>query len=147
METKVYIKKTLVHDQTISELDLELQEKFTQEVEDLDDDFEFIEICDMEGDAGGYPMSIDMLIAELNHLKSKGANYVGIDYDCDHYGYIISGYEIRKAEHSEIKEYEIELETINLAYWQKRLADAEKGTQNISNEITAIMAKMQELNG
>jgi len=145
METKVYIKKNLVHDQTISELDLELQEKFTVEVADLDDDFEFIEICDMEGYADGYPMSIDMLIAELNHLKSKGANYVGIGYDCDHYGYAISGYEIRKAELSEIKEYEINLEAINLAYWQKRLADAEKGTQNISNEITAIYAKLQEL--
>jgi hypothetical protein len=147
METKVYIKKNLVHDQTISELDLELQEKFTVDVADLDDDFEFIEICDMEGDADGYPMSIDTLIAELNHLKSKGANYVGISYDCDHYGYIISGYEIRKAERSEIKEYEINLEAINLAYWQKRLADIEKGSQNISNEISAIMAKLQELNG
>jgi len=147
METKVYIKKTLVHDQTISELDFELEEKFAVEVADLDDIYEFIEICDMEGDSNGYPMSIDMLIAELNHLKSKGANYVGINYVCDHYGYIISGYEIRKAEHSEIKEYEIRLESENLAYLQKRLADAEKGTQNISNKISAIMAKMQELNG
>jgi hypothetical protein len=91
-------------------------------------------------------MSIDTLIAELNHLKSKGANYVCIGYDCDHYGYTISGYEIHKAERSEIKEYESRLESENLAYWQKRLADAEKGTQNISNEISAIMAKMQELN-
>jgi hypothetical protein len=147
METKVYIKKTLVHDQTISELDLELEEKFTIDVADLDDDYEFIEICDTGGDANGYPMNIDTLIAELNHLKSKGANYVEIGYDCDHYGYAISGYEIRKAELSEIKEYEINLEAINLAYWQKRLADIEKGSQNISNEITAIMAKLQELNG
>jgi len=147
METKVYIKKNLVHDQTISELDFELQEKFAVEVADLADDCEFIEICDVEGDSDGYPMSIDMLIAELNHLKSKGANYVGINYLCDHYGYIISGYEIRKAENSEIKEYEIRLESENLAYLQKRLADAEKGSKKISNEITAIMAKLQELNG
>jgi len=147
MENKVYIKKTLVHDQTISELDFELQEKFTIEVADLDYDYQFIEICDKEGYADGYPMSIDTLIAELNHIKTKGANYVSISYDCDHYAYTVSGYEIRKAESSEIKEYETDGDSEMLDYLNKKLDEAEKGAQMISNEISKITAKLQGLKG
>jgi hypothetical protein len=42
-------------------------------------------------------MPIDEAIEMLQKMKEKGANYIEIDYHCDHVSYLFSGWEIRLA--------------------------------------------------
>jgi hypothetical protein len=142
MQKNTYIKKILVHDQTISELDLELQDKFKEDREN--DEEGIIEICDREGIANGYPISIDTLLAEIYHLQSKGANYVDISYDSDHYGYEISGYKILKAEATEIKEYEVNEQKRKIAYYESLVAKVERASLN-SKLLKVELARLKEL--
>lgn len=42
----------------------------------------------------GEPINIDRLINKLNEFKNKGANYVALEYHCDHIGYILEAIKI-----------------------------------------------------
>jgi hypothetical protein len=44
-----------------------------------------------------YPMSIEYLESIIAKLKAKGANYVAIDYNCDHPDYTFNGCSIKEA--------------------------------------------------
>lgn len=54
----------------------------------------------------GIPIEINRLLLILTRLQEKGANYVGIDYHCDHEGYEIEGLEVRVATKEESQDYE-----------------------------------------
>jgi hypothetical protein len=51
-----------------------------------------------------YPMSIEYLESIIVKLKAKGANYVAIDYNCDHPDYTFSGYSVGEATKEDIQE-------------------------------------------
>lgn len=98
----IYVKKKLVYDNEISELDFELHGEFGFDYEESDD---FI-IQHEGGDNEGYPIKIESVIQELVNMKECGATHVAIDYHCDHIGYIFEGFNIRTLTPSEITELE-----------------------------------------
>ena len=51
-----------------------------------------------------YQMSIEYLENIIAQLKVKGANYVSIDYNCDHPDYTFSGYSVGEATKEDIQE-------------------------------------------
>lgn len=51
------------------------------------------------------PMEIDSVIKQLQEIKEKGANFVEIDFHCDHIGYNFNGLEMRLATEEEISEH------------------------------------------
>lgn len=124
----VYIKKTLIDDKTIDELDFEMHTDFDFNYDVHED---FIEIQDGQGDADGFPINIDLLITSLQELKEKGATHIEMDYHIDHIGYGISGYEIRKATKDEID-----------AHLGKKTAATKAATEA---EINRLKKKLEEL--
>ena len=91
---KIYVTKTHIADNNVSELDFTLYDKFGFDRDAGDGGNEFVEITDKLGRADSEPIEIDSLIEILKSLKEKGSNYVQLDYHCDHLGYDISGYDI-----------------------------------------------------
>ncbi|MEN9446387.1 MAG: hypothetical protein RL728_899 [Bacteroidota bacterium] len=100
-----YITKELIANESLSELDFELRNKFNFEYDDLDSQF-------FEINKGGYgyanaePIEIDVLIDILSSLKNKGATHVQIEDHCDHQGYDVSGFNIKNSTQEEIDEYD-----------------------------------------
>lgn len=56
-----------------------------------------------------YQMSIEYVETILAELKAKGANYVSIDYNCDHPDYTFKGYSINETTKEEIDDREKQL--------------------------------------
>jgi hypothetical protein len=78
-------------------------------------------------------MSIEYLESIIAELKAKGANYVAIDYNCDHPDYTIHGCSVQEASSETIQEAkEIELreqakaKEAKRAYLLKQLEDLDK---------------------
>ena len=99
----MYITKIHIADNNISEIDFDLQESF---IGDINSEEEFVEIEKGRGSAHAEPVGIDRLIKILQTLKVAGSTHVQIEDHCDHQGYDISGFEIRKSSPEEIAEYE-----------------------------------------
>jgi len=129
------VKKFYIDDVSFSEIDFDLYDKFK-----LDTDLEGDEYPQLENDGKStnaedcYPVEIDSLIEKLNELKIKGANYVQIDYHCDHIGYDISGWLIRK-----VTQEDIDLENSNLKEFaeknkQKQIKDLEEKLSKLKGE-------------
>jgi hypothetical protein len=96
---KIHITKTFIQNESPSELDFDLQDKFGATGEN------FVEISQGSGYADATPIEIDVLIKILSDLKSNGSTHVQIEDHCDHYGYDISAYQIRKSTDEEITAY------------------------------------------
>lgn len=62
------------------------------------------------GYSDGYVINIDLFQSYIDKLKSMGANYLSLDYHCDHITYLIDGYEVREANQEEIDEKNEKLE-------------------------------------
>lgn len=106
---KIYITKTPIEKVETSELELTLKENFDF---DFDSDYsDFIEIRKNCGYMeGGSPIKIDNMINILQDMKKKNANYVEIDYHCDHDTYILSSYNIELSPQEDIDEFERKFE-------------------------------------
>jgi hypothetical protein len=127
-DTNVYVKKTLVGEETFDELDFEMHHdfKFNYDVHD-----DFVEIVEGQGSADGYPINIDHLIACLQRLKKDGATHVEMNYHVDHIGYEIDGYQIRTATQDEINKH-----------LGKKKA---KKTKETEDEINRLKKKLKDL--
>ena len=101
-DPNVYIKQTLIDDHEVSEIDFDLHKKFKF---DYEDDGDFITIEDGQGSSDGYPIEIDKMIKILQQFKNKGATHVAMNYHCDHIGYEMSAYEIKKATQDDIDKH------------------------------------------
>jgi hypothetical protein len=88
------LKIEVLREERSSEIDFELYDDILGK--DNWDDFEFKEESDSRLDS--FPVNIDSVIELLNSLKAQGANYISIDYHCDHIGYDIEGLKITKIE-------------------------------------------------
>lgn len=127
--------KYIVHNNFVpeefSELDFELYSKLgledDDEHENIINNFEYDYV---EGD----PIEIDKLMHELVKLKSRGANYVRIDNDLDHYGYIIQGVEIHLASKKEIQTFFHEKEKEKQAKKNERIHKLRKELDNLENK-------------
>lgn len=116
--SKIYIKKELISDESIGEIDFDLHEEFGFS---YDEHEEFIELTDgRHGGPDAYPIKIDEMIKLLQQMKENGATHVELEYHCDHIGYDVAGYRIRKATVEEIAEH-IKEEKAKRAKEQKRL--------------------------
>ena len=102
MGKDIYIKKSLIDNVSISELDFDLQDEFGFNYDD--DDSQFREIMSDAGRADTYPVKIDVLMRILQDMKDQGATHVELDYHCDHIGYDISAFHISHATAEEIAE-------------------------------------------
>lgn len=102
MDNNIYITKTFIGENDQSELDFTLQDQFGFDYERFDD---FITIENGVGSTDATPMNIDDMIKILNDLKSKGATHIEINDHCDHHGYNISGFEIRKSTDEEVNKF------------------------------------------
>ena len=98
---KIYVTKRHIQDLGFSELDFKLYTEFGFDY-DEHEDFEVIQNEDEYGRADGFPVKIDDIIEKLNEMKSNGSTHVELDYNCDHIGYEISGFEIRLSTDEEI---------------------------------------------
>ena len=88
MSNNVYITKTAISEVEVSEIDFLLYEKFGFNY-DTHDDIVTIENGRFQSD--GYPIDINNMIEILQSMKEKGANYVELNYHCDHIGYEVFG--------------------------------------------------------
>lgn len=88
------VKFNKVDEVEFSEIDFDLyNEIFEKEkVDEMYDNGEYpgdnLDLSETEN----YPIHIDKVIAQLQKMKENGAEYVEIDYHCDHIGYIIKSY-------------------------------------------------------
>lgn len=104
MSENVYITKTLIDEESYSELDFVMHDKFNFDYENQED---FITI--EKGNAStseAHPIEIDDLIKRFQEMKAKGATHVEIEHHVDHIGYDISAWKIEKSSQVEIDEYE-----------------------------------------
>ena len=81
------------------------------------------------------PMPIDDALRIIQEMKDKGANFIEIDYHCDHITYLFSGFEIRKATEEEIKEEQKRLDDIEKSNRLKRLNELKEEIEKINNEV------------
>jgi hypothetical protein len=97
----IYVKRNLVYENELSELDSVLEKEFGFDYETQEDFF-------IEGDYAGYadasPINIDHVIQELSNMKAAGATHVEIGYHCDHIGYIFEGYQITPMTETEVNQ-------------------------------------------
>lgn len=97
----VYLKREVVYESEISEIDFKLKEEFGFDYEKHED---FLIEGDSNGYADAYPIKIEHIIQELVNMKDAGATHVEIGYHCDHIGYIFEGYRIKPMDKSEVEE-------------------------------------------
>jgi hypothetical protein len=97
---KKYIHKITIEENSIDDLDWNLQNEFG-----VDDEIEIdiIEIGDSYTEA--HIINIDSIVNELQNLKANGATHVAIDYHVDHIGYNISSFLVRESTDEEINSY------------------------------------------
>lgn len=130
---KKYVHKILIAEKSIDDLDW----LFLNEVgvdENCDEELEIIEQGNYGTDA--HIINIDRMIAELYKLKHEGSTHVAIDYHCDHIGYDIAGFFVRKSTDSEIDDFE-ENKRLRNEKEQKRL-ELLKQLQELDREIKPI---------
>lgn len=129
------VKKFHIDDVSFSEIDFDLYDKFKLDTDLDDENYPQFESDGKSANAEYcYPVEIDSLIEKLNELKTKGANYCQIDYHCDHIGYDISGWLIRK-----VTQEDIDLENSNLKEFaeknkQKQIKDLEEKLSRLKGE-------------
>lgn len=80
------------------------------------------------------PIKIDTLMKQLRQLKNSGANYVAIDYHCDHHEYNVEGYAIRRATDEDIAEEE-----------KRVLAEKVEKANVLREEANRLIEQAQEL--
>lgn len=101
-DNPLHIKRKLVYESELSELDYELYDEFGFD-SDTHSRGILVDTADYESNA--YPISIDKLIDELTEMKRQGATHVEIHYHTDHIGYVFDGYTIEVMTDTDIKEY------------------------------------------
>lgn len=123
-----YITKTLIKEESFSELDFELHDEFKFNYEDGGD---FFTIENGQGNTGeAFPIKISTLIDTLQSMKENGATHVELEHHVDHIGYDISAFNIRKSTDEEVAVYE-----------NKSIKKAEK--QQKLNELYIQINKLQ----
>ncbi len=129
----VFITKTHIIDKSEDELDIPFKEGFGFSY-DNDDDFDVIEKRKSPGYsyADAFPIKIDHIISIFQKIKAKGATHVEMSYNCDHYGYDFSGYEIRKSTPEEIQEF-VDAQN-KMIEKHKKIEDLQKQIKQIKNE-------------
>jgi len=108
----MYISKELVFNEGLSELDLELKDKFKF---DWESDIDFIEIDVIKDKKlrNGYyvnttPLDILDLEKIVKKFKAKGVTHVQMAHHGDHHGYEFSGFKIGLADDELIAKYDAE---------------------------------------
>lgn len=126
------IKKFLSFEETE---DLMLNYLFYTE-EEIDENYpEWIEQGGDRWSGINTPMPIDDALRIIQEMKDKGANFIEIDFHCDHITYLFSGFEIRKATKKEIeKENELRKEANDLLK-KKKIQDLKDEIEKLNNEI------------
>ena len=81
----------------------------------------------------GYPILIDRLIDKLNEFKQKGANYVSLEYHCDHIGYPIEALLIERMSDSDIEDHEQKILKKKEEEKQKKIEELQKQIKQIEN--------------
>lgn len=133
------VKKFHIEDIEFSEIDFDLYDKFNldMDVEDIED-FPCLEDDGKDSKAEyTYPIEIDLLIQKLNELKTKGANYAQIYYHCDHIGYEISGWLIRKVTQEDIELEKIKQKELEEESKQKQLKELKEKISKLKEDINA----------
>ena len=130
---KKYVHKILIEEKSIDSLDWLFLNEFGVD-ENCDEELEIIEQGNYGTDA--HIINIDRMISELYKLKHNGSTHVAIDYYCDHIGYDIAGFFIRKSTDSEIDDFE-EKKRLKNEKEQKRL-ELLKQLRELDREVKPI---------
>ena len=80
----------------INELDFEIQEELIKDSDLKDEDDYKGEYIKYNYSAESFPIKIDEIRKIISELEKKGATYITIDPNLDHYGYDIQGIELIK---------------------------------------------------
>jgi hypothetical protein len=81
------------------------------------------------------PMPIDEAIEMLQKMKEKGANYIEIDYHCDHVSYLFSGWEIRKATKEELDKEQSTQDEYRQKIKEKKIKELQDQINELKNEV------------
>ena len=125
----IYVKRKLVYENELSEIDFILRDEFGFDYETHDGFF-------IEGDYNGYtdayPINIDHVIQELSNMKAAGATHVEIGYHCDHIGYIFEGYQITPMTETEVNHLEQKQESER--HKREKINDLRKQIKILEND-------------
>jgi len=124
-----YVKRELVYENELSEIDFKLQEEFGFDCKKHD---HFIVEGDSNGYADAYPIKIEEVIQELVNMKNAGATHVEIEYHCDHIGYIFEGYKIKSMTSKEVESVENEKKIEEEK--QKKITELKRQIQMLENK-------------
>ena len=126
----IYVKRELVYENELSEIDFQLKEEFGFDYEKHDD---FIVEGDSNDYADAYPIKIEEVIQELANMKDAGATHVEIGYHCDHIGYIFEGYKIKSMTGEEVENVENEKKAEEK---KQKIAELKRQIQMLENTST-----------
>lgn len=141
MENNVYIKRKLVYDNELSEIDFDLYKEFGF---DSDKHEDCLIVGDSRGYADAYPIKIEKVIQELVNMKEAGSTHVEIGYHCDHIGYIFEGYNISKMSNDEVNKLLEEKRAKKTK--QDQIAALKKQIQILENSQYGATPKRDEKN-
>lgn len=84
-----------------------------------------------------YPIKITELRKLIAKISSTGANYVAIDYNCDHPDYTFIGLDIHAATAAELEEYDNQqkkIEDVKLENLRKKKEEVQKEIDLLTNK-------------
>lgn len=135
----LYLKRTLVYENEISELDYELYDEFGF---DSTTHSRGILIDTDDYDSNAYPVSIDKLIEELTEMKQQGATHVEIQYHTDHIGYVFEGYTIKAMSDTDIEEHNHQMQVERDK--ERRIAELKKQIRILENSHYGAYPKQND---
>jgi hypothetical protein len=131
MSNNVYIKQTLVSNESFDELDFQLHREFGFDYDTHDD---FVTIQEGQGYVDNAMMKIEQLEEVLKSMKEKGATHISLDYHCDHIGYDMSGYKIEAATQDEIDVFTGKKKAKKQEAKQARIAQLQEEIKRLQEE-------------
>lgn len=129
-DTNIYVKRNLVYENELSEIDFVLHNEFRYNYEEHEDFF--IE-GEYAGRADAFPININDVIQELSNMKDAGATHVEIGYHCDRIGYIFEGYQITSMTETGVNQLKQKQESERLK--QEKINDLRKQIKTLENEL------------
>jgi hypothetical protein len=108
-DLEIKVKRKLVFAGEASEIDFRKYDYFSTKEEKKK--FEYIRTVDIdegedESNLMSYEIEIGLMKKMIQEAEDKGANFVSIDYHCDHIGYEVYGLKITRATSEEEAEQE-----------------------------------------
>lgn len=139
---KIYVRKDLVSNKELSELDFDLYDEFNVDT-DNEDELIIIDSIRSESVRKRYqyyvdttPLKITDLEKLITNFKKKGATHIAMIHHSDHHGYEFSGFNIELTDNELISKYEAEME---------KKCELMKKYNSLNMDLIKIIAEIKDL--